>query len=73
MLVANALMLFLAGFDTQAIALSQIMHNLVKNPDVQDKLIEAIDEGLENSNGKITYEMIEECHYMDWTIKESMR
>ena len=73
MLVANALMLFLAGFDTQAITLSQILHNLVKNQDVQDKLIEAIDESLEKSDGKITYEMVEECQYMDWTIKESMR
>ena len=72
-LVANALMYFLAGFDTQAITLSQVFHNLVKNPDVQDKLIDAIDESLEKSDGKITYEMIEECQYLDWTIKEAMR
>jgi len=72
-LVANALMMFMAGFDTQAITVSQVLHNLVKNEDVQDKLIQEVDEALENTNGKVTYDLIEGLQYMDWVIKESFR
>ena len=66
-------MLFFAGFDTQAITISQVLHNLVKNPQYQDKLIEELDEAYEKSGGEITYEMIEGLKYMEMVIKESMR
>jgi len=72
-LMANALMLFFAGFDTQAITISQVLHNMVKNSDVQDRLCEEIDEALEKTNGKITYEILDDIPYLDWVIKESMR
>ena len=72
-MVANALMLFIGGFDTQAFTLSQILHNLVKNSAVQDTLIQHIDDALEKTDGKITYDLVESIQYLDWVIKESMR
>ena len=72
-MVANALMLFIGGFDTQAFTLSQILHNLVKNSVVQDNLIQHIDDALEKTDGKITYDLVESIQYLDWVIKESMR
>ena len=38
-LIANALMLFFAGFDTQAIAIALMMHNMVRNEDIQVMLM----------------------------------
>ena len=72
-IVANALMLFVGGFDTQGFTLSQILHNLVKNSVIQDILIKHIDEALEETEGSITYDLVENIQYLDWVIKESMR
>ena len=72
-LIANALMLFFAGFDTQAIAISLMLHYMVINEDVQNRLIDEVDEGLETSGGKITYDLIESLKYMDMVLKESFR
>ena len=72
-MVANMVMLFFAGFDTQAITISQILHNLVKKPQYQDKIIEELDEAYERSGGEINYDMIEGLKYMDMVFKESMR
>merc|ERR1712223_913275 len=72
-LIANALMLFLAGFDNLGLGLSQVLHNLVKNEDVQEKFIQEIDEALENSGGEITYDLVEGLQYVDWVIRETFR
>ena len=40
---------------------------------VQDRLCEDIDEAMEKTNDKITYEILEDIPYLDWIIKESMR
>ena len=66
-------MLFFAGFDTQAISLQQILHQLVKNESIQEKLMTEIQEALEANDGQITYEMVENLKYLDWTIKEGLR
>ena len=72
-LIANSLMLFFAGFDTQAITIAMIMHDMVWHGDVQDKLIEEVDEALEASGGVITYDMICSLKYMDMVFKETFR
>ena len=40
---ANALIFFLAGFDTTMKGLTYIIYNLARNPECQQKLIEEID------------------------------
>ena len=72
-LIANSLMLFFAGFDTQAIAIAMILHDMVWHEDIQNKLIEEVDEALEASGGEITYDMIGSLKYMDMVFKESFR
>ena len=66
-------MLFLAGFDNLGLGLSQILHNLVKHQDVQDKVIQEIDEALEKSDGEITYDLVDDLQYMDMVIRETFR
>ena len=72
-LIANALMLFFSGFDTQAITISMMFHNLVWNEDVQNKLINEVDDALEASGGKITYDLIASLKYTDMVFKEAFR
>ena len=45
-LIANALVLFFAGFDSTAIGLSKVALQLIKNPDIQDKVFEEIEDVL---------------------------
>ena len=60
-------------FILSTIAAGLIFHNLVKNDEIQDKLIAEIDEALEESDGKITYDMIEGLKYMHMVFQESFR
>ena len=39
----------------------------------QDRLIEEVDEALEASEGKITYDLVENLKYMDMVLKEAFR
>jgi len=50
-----------------------MFHDMVHNEDVQNRLIEEVDEALEASGGKITYDLIESLKYMDMVFKESFR
>jgi len=72
-LMANAMMLFFAGFDNIGVTISQVLHNLVKNDEIQERLCEEIDDALDKSDGEISYELIESIPYLDWVIKEALR
>merc|ERR1712158_146049 len=54
-LVANAAMLFFAGFDTQGITIS-IFHYLMKFPDYQEKVAEEIATALDSHDGVVSYQ-----------------
>lgn len=71
-LKANALVLFIAGFDTTAIGLSIICHRLVLYPEVQEKLIKEIDAELEDDD-EIKAETLQNLKYLTQVIHESFR
>ena len=72
-MVANAVMLFFAGYDTIGITISTLFHYLMKDQDCQDKMAEEITEALNATNGEVTYDMIEGLKYTDMALKEAMR
>ena len=72
-LLANVFMLFFFGFDVQSLSIALILHYMVRNEDVQDRLIDEVDEALEATGGQITYDLIESLKYMDMVFKESFR
>ena len=41
-ILANALLFFVAGYDTTSTSLSFLMYNMALNPECQDKLVEEI-------------------------------
>ena len=73
LLIANAMMLFFAGFDTIGITISALFHYIIKDQDCQDKMAEEILEALSATNGEITYDMIESLKYTEMALKEAMR
>lgn len=60
--MAQAASFFSAGSDTSATAIAFALYELAVNPEMQNKLREEILNALDQSNGKITYDMVCKCH-----------
>ncbi|XP_068979727.1 cytochrome P450 6k1-like [Bombus flavifrons] len=72
-LLAQAAILFTAGFETSSTTMSFTLYELALNQDVQKKLRAEIEDALEKTGGKITYDMITTLPYLDMVISESLR
>ncbi|XP_015838491.1 cytochrome P450 9e2 [Tribolium castaneum] len=73
LIVAQALIFLLAGFDSVSTGLSFIAYELATNPDVQKKLQEEIDSVLEKNQGKVMYNEIQSMKYLDQVLCETLR
>jgi len=72
--VATALVLLVAGYDTTGMTLSFLAYNLAKNPDIQSKLQEEVDQAFQDNNGKMPdYTVIQELPYIEMCILEALR
>lgn len=73
-LVAQALIMFLGGFETTAATMQIVCWELARNPEVQTTLLEEVDEMIETLNGKpISYEKLNQMNYLDMVINETLR
>jgi len=72
-IIGQAIVFILAGFETTASTLSSLSYCLAKNPEVQEKLIQEVDQVVEASDGKIDQESIREMPYLEACIKETLR
>lgn len=68
-IVANAYILFIAGFETVSTSMSFCMYELALKKDVQDEVRREISEVKAKYNGQINSESINELHYMSMVIK----
>lgn len=68
-IVANAYILFIAGFETVATTISFCLFELAARKDIQDKVRDEIMEVKAKNNGKIDSECVNELHYMGMVIK----
>lgn len=73
MMAAQAFIFFLAGYETSAMAMVNLLYELAKNPDVQDKLIKEIDIVLGKHNKEITYDALKDMEYLDSVFMETLR
>jgi len=67
-LAAQAVLFFLAGFDTASTLLCFATHLLATHPDVQSRLQEEIDMTLNNDGGNLTYEAVHGMKYLDMVV-----
>lgn len=65
LITAQAFVFFAAGFETSSTTLSNVMYELAMNHTIQMKLRQEIEEVLELTDGKITYDCLKEMKYLD--------
>ena len=73
-LVATAMIFMMAGYDTTATLLSYGSYALAKNPEVQTKLQEEVDEAFAEADGEFPdYSAIQALPYLDMVVHETLR
>ena len=71
-IIANAILFFIAGYETTSTLLFWSSYALMKNPDVQEKLYREIKEAKDKS-GDLDYETLSSIKYLDAFINETLR
>lgn len=64
-MTAQAVVFFLAGFDTVSTAMSYTAYELAINPDIQERLQKEIDDTWQKCNGNIDYDYLMSMKYLD--------
>lgn len=64
-LVAQAVIFFMAGYESISTATSFALHELALHPDVQERLFKEIKEEDRRKGGKIDFSSIQNMNYMD--------
>uniref|UniRef100_A0A1B6CZQ5 Cytochrome P450 n=1 Tax=Clastoptera arizonana TaxID=38151 RepID=A0A1B6CZQ5_9HEMI len=72
LMASNVYIFFVAGFETTATTLSNLLLELAANQEVQDKLREEVRKAL-GTEGKLSYDVINEMAYMKMVISEVLR
>lgn len=73
-LVAQCFLFFAAGFDTSSTALMFTVYELMRNPDIQQRLYEEVAETDRKLGGKrVPYDVLQRMRYMDQVFSESLR
>ncbi|CAG8520209.1 15833_t:CDS:2, partial [Racocetra fulgida] len=72
-LISQVMSILFAGHQTTSIALSWILYNLAKNPDVQNRLRKEVLDTFTDRHHCPTFDEIEHLKYLDCVIKESLR
>ncbi|XP_045448416.1 cytochrome P450 9e2-like [Melitaea cinxia] len=72
-LIAQAVLFFIAGFETVSTAMSFALYELAVNPEVQDKLAREIKEHDAKNCGKLNFNSIQNMTYLDMVTSEALR
>ena len=72
-IVATALVIMVAGYDTTGSTLAFTCHELAKYPEIQDKVREEVTDILDGKDGDIAYEDLQKMTYMDQVLSEVLR
>ncbi|XP_053671080.1 cytochrome P450 6a8-like [Anopheles nili] len=72
-ITANALTIFLEGFETSSVVLGFALYRLAKSPEVQDRLHNEIRKQIDANDGKLDFDVIQQMEYLDWVLLETLR
>ncbi len=67
-ILAQSLLFFVAGFDTIETLLLMAVYELSVNQDVQETLHQELNDIAEKNGGKLTYDSIMQCEYLDMVV-----
>ncbi len=72
--VATAMVLMIAGYDTTATTMAYVGYELARHQDVQDRLMQEIDEAFDNTESdNLDYSVVQGLSYMDMVFHEALR
>ena len=71
-IIAQAVLFFIAGYDTTATLLSWAAYELALNPSIQQRLYEEIKTAID-SKGDIDYDLLSRLEFLDAVISETLR
>lgn len=69
LLTAQAVVFFIAGFETSSSTMAFSLYELAQNQEIQDKLRQEIRKMYEKNKGVLTYTDIKEMKYLDKVFK----
>ncbi|XP_011146766.2 cytochrome P450 9e2 isoform X2 [Harpegnathos saltator] len=72
-IASHAFSFFFAGFESSSTLMCFATHEIAGNKNIQRKLQNEIDQVLEDTNGQVSYEAINDMEYLDVVLKESQR
>ncbi|XP_047000419.1 cytochrome P450 6k1-like [Schistocerca americana] len=72
-LAAQAVLFFAAGFETSSTTMSYALYELALNPEVQRRLHQEVDETLQRTGGRFTYDAVMGMPYLDKVVSETLR
>jgi len=74
MVVATAMVFLVAGYDTTGMTLSYLSYAMSKNPEIQERLQDEIDQAFEEAGGDLPdYNVIQSLSYVDMVFHETLR
>merc|ERR550517_1003199 len=72
--IATAMILLIAGYDTTGMTLSFLSYYLADQPDIQSRLRDEIEAAYEDNDGQLPdYQTIQELPYLEQCILETLR
>ncbi|CAG5032367.1 unnamed protein product [Parnassius apollo] len=72
-IVAQAVLFFIAGFDSVSSAMSFALHEIATHPEVQQRLYEEIKKHNGKNRGNLDYNSIQNLKYLDMVVSEVLR
>ncbi|KYN40637.1 Cytochrome P450 6k1 [Trachymyrmex septentrionalis] len=73
-LLAQAAIFFIAGYETSSTTVTFTLYELARHPEVQNRLRKEILNALDETDGKITYDMVtKSLPYLDMVVSEILR
>jgi len=71
---AQVFVFFIAGFETSSSTMNFCMYELSKNPHIQKKVHEELDNLLKSGDiNDLTYDILASMQYLDWCVDETLR
>jgi cytochrome P450 len=72
-IIANIILVLIAGYETTSSLLPYSTYSLAVNPEMQDRLRQEIEEAVAADGGEIKYDTIMHLKYLDAVINETLR
>jgi len=71
LIVFQAFIFFVAGYETLSTVMTNTLYELAQNQKIQDRLREEIHEEYTKRGGNLTYENIKKMNYLDKVFKDT--